>query len=350
MSEFPEGSDAPPHLTRRELFMLLGANAALAGATGCSRGKPELIVPYVRQPLEVTPGVPSLYATTMTLGGYGTGLLVESHEGRPTKAEGNPPHPASLGALGHFEQASVLSMYDPARGRELTRNGAPSTWRALLDEVGARPAGRASGIHVLLEPTSSPHLEPLDRTAARPGRRGSLRRAPLPGGGLGRGRLAFGRPSSLAGTSRRPMSCWRSMPTSSRRPARRRPGRARGRHAQDRWPRRRDEPALCRRAPAHDDRHERRRAPASAGARSARRGRRGPRCPGGPGRRAGPGGVRRAGRSRAPGRYDAWAQAVARDLHAHAAPVSFWLATGSRRRCTRSRTLPTSCSATPATR
>jgi molybdopterin-containing oxidoreductase family iron-sulfur binding subunit len=69
MSEFPDGADTPPHLTRRDLLLLLGANAALAGAAGCSRGQPELIVPYVHQPPEVTPGVPSRYATTMTLGG-----------------------------------------------------------------------------------------------------------------------------------------------------------------------------------------------------------------------------------------------------------------------------------------
>jgi Fe-S-cluster-containing dehydrogenase component/anaerobic selenocysteine-containing dehydrogenase len=168
MSEFPEGVDKPPHFTRRELLMLLGANAALAGAAGCSRGSPELIVPYVRQPPEVTPGVPSRYATTMTLGGYGTGLVVESHEGRPTKAEGNALHPASLGALGAFEQASVLSMYDPARARELTCAGAPSTWRALLDEVAATPPP-GKRIHVLLEPTTSPHLGPLIERLRRKG-------------------------------------------------------------------------------------------------------------------------------------------------------------------------------------
>ncbi len=168
MSEFPEGVDTPPPLTRRELLMLLGANAALAGATGCSRGSPELIVPYVRQPPGVTPGVPNRYATTMTLGGYGTGLVVESHEGRPTKAEGNPLHPASRGALGTFEQASVLSMYDPARGRAITRAGAPSTWRALLDEMGA-PPGEGKRVHVLLEPTSSPHVAPLVERLRRKG-------------------------------------------------------------------------------------------------------------------------------------------------------------------------------------
>jgi molybdopterin-containing oxidoreductase family iron-sulfur binding subunit len=192
MGEFREGADQPPPLTRRELLLLLGANAALAGAAGCSRGTPEAIVPYVRQPPEVTPGTPTLYATTMTLGGYGTGLVVESHEGRPTKAEGNPLHPASGGALGTFGQASVLAMYDPSRGRQVTREGIPATWRALLDDVLAG-AGPGKPVHVLLEPASSPHLAPLvDRVR----RKGVIVHFDTP---LGRGaawegaRLAFGR-------------------------------------------------------------------------------------------------------------------------------------------------------------
>ncbi|HTB75533.1 MAG TPA: 4Fe-4S dicluster domain-containing protein [Polyangiaceae bacterium] len=168
MSEFPEGAETPPHLSRRELLVLVGANAALAGVAGCSRGSPELIVPYVRQPPEVTPGVPSHYATTMMLGGYGTGLVVASHEGRPIKAEGNALHPASLGALGTFEQASVLSLYDPARARELTREGLPSTWRTFLGEIGAPPPP-GKRIHVLLEPTSSPHVGPLVERLRRKG-------------------------------------------------------------------------------------------------------------------------------------------------------------------------------------
>ena len=155
--EFPEGGDAAPDLSRRSLLQLLGASAALAGASGCSRGPPEDIVPYVEQPPEVRPSVPSRYATTMALGGYGVGMIVESHEGRPTKAEGNPRHPASLGALGTFEQASVLSLYDPARPKALTFRGQPATWEAFVEAVAApQPAGKR--IHVLAEPTGAPHV------------------------------------------------------------------------------------------------------------------------------------------------------------------------------------------------
>jgi len=162
--EFPDGADAPPVISRRRLMQLLGASAALAGSAGCSRGPPELIVPYVRQPPEVTPSVPTLYATTMTIDGYGVGMLVESHEGRPTKAEGNPHHPASLGALGTFGQASVLSMYDPTRAKDVVHDGVPATWAAFASAIAAPPApGKRT--HVLLEPTSAPHVVALVQRA-----------------------------------------------------------------------------------------------------------------------------------------------------------------------------------------
>src|SRR4051794_41237795 len=101
MREFPTGAwvpDPASAVSRREFLTVLGASVALAGAAGCSdRPAEEKIVPYVRQPEQVVPGKPLVFATAMPLGGYGRGVLVESHEGRPTKIEGNPDHPASLG-------------------------------------------------------------------------------------------------------------------------------------------------------------------------------------------------------------------------------------------------------------
>ena len=82
-------------------------------------------MPYVRQPEGIVPGKPLFFATAMPLGGIGTGLLVESHEGRPTKVEGNPQHPASLGATDVFAQASVLGLYDPDRSQTVTYRGEP---------------------------------------------------------------------------------------------------------------------------------------------------------------------------------------------------------------------------------
>src|SRR5262249_14725802 len=89
--EFPEQATSwTDPITRRHFLMLMGASFALAGVAGCSpRPAPaEKIVPYVRQPEGLVPGKPLLFATAMTLGGAALGLLVQSHEGRPTKVEG----------------------------------------------------------------------------------------------------------------------------------------------------------------------------------------------------------------------------------------------------------------------
>jgi len=149
-------------VSRRVILRLFGASAAVAGAEACSRGPQEYIVPYVNQPPEVTPSVATVYATTMTVGGYGVGILATSHEGRPTKLEGNPEHPASLGALGTIEQASLWGLYDPKRAQGIRHGDDPATWSAIADLL-ARPAQGGKKTFVLLEPTSSPHLVDLVR-------------------------------------------------------------------------------------------------------------------------------------------------------------------------------------------
>src|SRR5260370_2530842 len=114
--EFPKGaSEWVDSVSRRGFLKVMGASVALAGMAGCVRLPLEPIVPYVRQPEEVIPGRPQFYATAMTLGGYASPLLVESHLGRPTKIEGNDRHPASLGGTDIFAQAHVLCLYYPDR-------------------------------------------------------------------------------------------------------------------------------------------------------------------------------------------------------------------------------------------
>jgi len=150
-------------IARRDFLTRMGAAMALAGLGACTRAPREEIVPYVHQPPEVRPGIARFYATAFVLGGYATGILVESHGGRPTKVEGNPAHPASLGATGVFEQASVLSLYDPSRARGVRARGAVGSWedvsRSLVQGSWTRSGGE--GLWFLLEPTSSPTLAAL---------------------------------------------------------------------------------------------------------------------------------------------------------------------------------------------
>src|ERR1700682_3318210 len=102
-------------MQRRDFLKLMGASVALGGLASCYPA--EKIVPYVKQPETLTPGKPIFFASAMPLSGYATGVLVESHMFRPTKIEGNPDHPSSLGASDAYMQASILGLYDPDRSQ-----------------------------------------------------------------------------------------------------------------------------------------------------------------------------------------------------------------------------------------
>ncbi|MGK4004081.1 TAT-variant-translocated molybdopterin oxidoreductase [Sorangium sp. So ce1036] len=156
------GREAPPDaVSRRSWLKLLGASMALAGVSGCSARPADKIVPYVRTPPEVTPGILRYYATSLELDGFATGVLVENHEGRPTKIEGNPEHPASLGSTGVHEQAAVLGLYDQHRARAARRGVTPAAWQAFVAQFGAAREDRGAGLRFVLRPTGSPLIADL---------------------------------------------------------------------------------------------------------------------------------------------------------------------------------------------
>jgi molybdopterin-containing oxidoreductase family iron-sulfur binding subunit len=141
-NEFPFGSALTPDeggggFQRRDALKLMGASMALAGlGSACVRRPEEQILPYNKQPEEVIPGVANYYATAYPGPNGAVGILAESHEGRPTKIEGNPDHPASGGAADMHMQASVLELYDPDRSRQPMNAGAKSSW-GMWDTDGA---------------------------------------------------------------------------------------------------------------------------------------------------------------------------------------------------------------------
>jgi molybdopterin-containing oxidoreductase family iron-sulfur binding subunit len=161
--EFPQNaSEWLDPVGRRGFLKLMGASLALAGVTACTRQPDEAIVPYVRQPEELVPGKPLFFATAMPFAGSGVGLLVESHEGRPTKIEGNPDHPSSLGATDLFAQAAILGLYDPDRSQTITHLGEIRTFEsfgaAMRPVLEAQLASQGSGIRILTETVASPTL------------------------------------------------------------------------------------------------------------------------------------------------------------------------------------------------
>ena len=147
---------------RRQFLKLMSASLALAGLGACTRQPTEKIVPYVKPPEEIVPGLPLFFATAMPFGGYATGLVVESHMGRPTKIEGNPDHPASLGATDAFAQASILGLYDPERSQVITSAGEIRPWSALVEALRAaleqQDAKKGAGLRLLTETVTSPTL------------------------------------------------------------------------------------------------------------------------------------------------------------------------------------------------
>ncbi|NOT26235.1 MAG: TAT-variant-translocated molybdopterin oxidoreductase [Acidobacteria bacterium] len=161
--EFPQNaSEWLDPVGRRGFLKLMGASLALAGVSACTRQPNEELVPYVRQPEELVPGKPLFYATAMPMSGAGVGLLVESHEGRPTKIEGNPDHPASQGATDLFAQAAILGLYDPDRSQTITNLGEIRPFGAFAAAgqgvLSSQKATQGAGIRILTETVASPTL------------------------------------------------------------------------------------------------------------------------------------------------------------------------------------------------
>jgi molybdopterin-containing oxidoreductase family iron-sulfur binding subunit len=193
-AEFPSQADAlaASGMDRRHALKLMAASVALAGLGACTRQPEERIVPYVQQPEHRVPGKAKYYATALPVAGFGIGVLAESHEGRPTKIEGNPDHPASLGASDPVLQASILGLYDPDRSQVITQVGDIRPWSAftaaMADVRAAQLERRGRGLRILTGTVTSPTLarqlgtllaelpearwhqwEPLGRDAVREG-------------------------------------------------------------------------------------------------------------------------------------------------------------------------------------
>jgi len=148
-------------MSRRRFLQLAGASLALSGFTlaGCSPSPPpEQIIPYARVPEEIIPGRPLFFASAMALAGYSTGLLIETHQGRPTRIEGNPLHTASRGALNAITQAAILDLYNPERSLVVRNDGVESTWDEFTAAVEGLNLGSGAGLRILTDTIGSPTL------------------------------------------------------------------------------------------------------------------------------------------------------------------------------------------------
>ena len=140
--EFPGLAEAlaSPH-DRRRVLKLMAAAFAMGGLGGCDVGAPGgTLIPAVRVPANIIPGLPNFYSTADVLDGYATGVVVKHQMGRPIKVEGNPQHPASLGATDALGQAQLLDFYDPNRAWGMTEHGLPAGRQNMLMALSAQRA------------------------------------------------------------------------------------------------------------------------------------------------------------------------------------------------------------------
>ena len=181
--------------------MQVASLSTAMAAVGAACQKPhQKIVPFVRRPEEVVPGNPLHFATAYGLDGYASGLLVVSHEGRPTKVEGNPAHPQTLGATTSFEQSLTLSVYDDDRAKQIRTGSRPLAWRTFLAETAVRAnslaQNRGAGLRFLIAPTTSPFLTDLRRRILErfPGAKFVSYASLADDGAVEGAKLAFGKP------------------------------------------------------------------------------------------------------------------------------------------------------------
>ncbi len=147
-------------LSRRNFLSLIAASVALAGLEGCKKPV-QKIIPYVEAEIGTIPGIPKYYASTLPFKNNALGVVIENHDERPVKVEGNEKHPTSLGKSNSFAQASTLEMYDPDRARGVKFKGKKVDWNEYLNFAKSINDGNGKGLAVLMQESSSPTIKSI---------------------------------------------------------------------------------------------------------------------------------------------------------------------------------------------
>jgi MoCo/4Fe-4S cofactor protein with predicted Tat translocation signal len=162
--EFPSLASALSNsMDRRRVLKLMAAAFAMGGLSGCDLGAPSgVLISAVNPAPGIIAGRPNFYATAHVLDGMATGILVKHQMGRPIKVEGNPHHPASMGATSVFAQAIPLDFYDPDRSTEVLLDNHPGDWQNLVARLAAKrnefSHTGGAGLRILTGTITSPTL------------------------------------------------------------------------------------------------------------------------------------------------------------------------------------------------
>ena len=168
--EFQPGShEMNSEVGRRGFMKYMAASAALAGLSmSACRREEKTLVPFAQSAEWSVPGKPVFYATSRPHRRGAIPLVATTHDGRPTKVDGNPGHATNKGATDTQSQASLLDLYDPDRSRIFQHEGKKSSeaeFTKWLADVIAK-AGDGEGIAFLSEHFTSPTFARLRKAVA----------------------------------------------------------------------------------------------------------------------------------------------------------------------------------------
>ncbi|MGB8331303.1 MAG: 4Fe-4S dicluster domain-containing protein [Polyangiales bacterium] len=156
-------------LTRRSLLKGSSIAALAASLQGCLRRPEDIIYPYSKAPEQLIPGIASHFATVTARGRDCLGVLVTSHDGRPTKVEGNGLHRSSFGSTDVRGQLYVWDLYDPDRSQSPARRVGNALVDATADEfdkafdalLKKHEADQGAGLRLLSPISNSPTFRRL---------------------------------------------------------------------------------------------------------------------------------------------------------------------------------------------
>ncbi|MBM3726882.1 MAG: 4Fe-4S dicluster domain-containing protein [Acidobacteria bacterium] len=164
--EFPAGpvNDS----SRRQVLKLMGASFGLAGLVACRRPE-EKIMPLSKGVEDLVPGKPLLYNSVFVHAGAAAGVRVTTHDGRPTKIEGNPDHPYSEGKATGLAQGALLNLYDPDRSKQVSEKGNESSWEKFgaFAKTHFDGVGNGDGLRFLSQRVVSPTLTSVREQALK---------------------------------------------------------------------------------------------------------------------------------------------------------------------------------------
>ncbi len=156
VEEFVANTDSETMSTgRRDFLKFLGFSVGAATMAACETPV-TYVVPYVNKPEEVTPGMPTYYASTYSDGTDYASIIIKTREGRPIYVKGNKDY--GLGAVSARINSSVLSLYDSTRLTGPQKKGGESvSWaNADADIKSALSGSNGSTIAFLTNSMNSP--------------------------------------------------------------------------------------------------------------------------------------------------------------------------------------------------